>query len=162
VRRLAPVLFVAAAALAATALAQPLPAVGYVDSQYLISIHPAYPRIVETRELASSEIGQVAATIQELQARQQAGQTLTPEEQERLQVSIQTLRALEARYDAELQALAQPAIDAVNAAIAQVAADLDIGLVLDATAARETGLVVWASPGNDLTPLVEQVLRESF
>ncbi|HZW28588.1 MAG TPA: OmpH family outer membrane protein, partial [Trueperaceae bacterium] len=94
-----------------------------------------------------------------LQARQQAGQALTPEEQERLQVSIQTLQALQARYDQDLQALAEPAIAAVNAAIAQVAAQLGVGIVLDANVARDSGLVVWAAPGNDITPQVEEVLR---
>ena len=161
-RRVAALLSVLVASLAATALAQPLPAVGYVDSQYLLSIHPSYQQIVELRQQANSEMGQVAATVQELQARQQAGEALSPEDQERLQVSIQTLQALEQRYDAELKALAEPAIAAVNAAIAQVATDLDLGMVLDSTVARDSGLVVWAAPGNDITPLVEEVLRAGF
>lgn len=161
-KRVATLLSVLVASLAASALAQPLPAVGYVDSQYLLSIHPSYARIAELRQQANTEIGQVAATVQDLQTRQQAGVALTPEEQERLQVSIQTLQALQSRYDAELQGLAEPAIAAVNAAIAQVAAQLSLGLVMDANVARESGLVVWASPANDITPLVEQVLRTSF
>jgi len=152
-------LVVLAAALAATAFAQPLSNVGFVDSQYLLTIHPAYQQIVETREMATAELNQVAATVQDLQGRQQAGQTLTAEEQERLQVSIQTLQA---RYDQEIQALAQPAIDAVNAAIARVAAEMSIGVVLDANVAREMGLVVYAAPGNDLTPMVEAALREGL
>lgn len=155
-------LVVLAAALAATAFAQPLSNVGFVDSQYLLTIHPAYQQIVETREMATAELNQVAATVQDLQGRQQAGQTLTAEEQERLQVSIQTLQALQARYDQEIQALAQPAIDAVNAAIARVAAEMSIGVVLDANVAREMGLVVYAAPGNDLTPMVEAALREGL
>lgn|SRR5690554_4011050 len=158
-RRVAVPLFVMAAALAAAAFAQPLPTVAYVDSQYLLTLHPTYQRLVETREQARTEINQVATTVQELQARQQAGQALTPEEQERLQVSIQTLQALQARYDQDLQALAEPAIAAVNAAIAQVAAQLGVGIVLDANVARDSGLVVWAAPGNDITPQVEEVLR---
>ncbi len=152
-------LFALVASLGAAALAQPLAAVGYVDSQYLLSLHPSYQQLIDRREMANSEISQVAATVQELQAKQQAGQALTPEEQERLQVSMATLQALRQRYDQELQSLAQPAIDAVNAAIAQVAADLGLGIVFDANAARESGLVVYAAPGNDITPLVEEVLK---
>ncbi len=152
-------LFALVASLGAAALAQPLAAVGYVDSQYLLSLHPSYQQLIDRREMANSEISQVAATVQELQAKQQAGQALTPEEQERLQVSMATLQALRQRYDQELQSLAQPAIDAVNAAIAQVAADLGLGIVFDANAARESGLVVYAAQGNDITPLVEEVLK---
>ncbi|HEX7039743.1 MAG TPA: OmpH family outer membrane protein [Trueperaceae bacterium] len=161
-RRVVPVLFVLFASLAASALAQPLAAVGYVDSQYLLSLHPSYQQLVDRREMANAEISQVAATVQELQAKQQAGQALTPEEEERLQASIATLQALQQRYDQELQDLAQPAIEAVNAAIAQVAADLGIGVVFDANAARESGLIVYAAPGNDITPMVEEVLRAGF
>ena len=39
-------LVVLAAALAATAFAQPLSNVGFVDSQYLLTIHPAYQQII--------------------------------------------------------------------------------------------------------------------
>ena len=156
-RRVVPVLFVLFASLAASALAQPLAAVGYVDSQYLLSLHPSYQQLVDRREMANAEISQVAATVQELQAKQQAGQALTPEEEERLQASIATLQALQQRYDQ-----AQPAIEAVNAAIAQVAADLGIGVVFDANAARESGLIVYAAPGNDITPMVAEVLRAGF
>ncbi len=161
-RRVATALIVLVAMAAGTAAAQPLAAVGFVDSQYLLTVHPAYAQIVQTREMANTEIGQVAATVQTLQGKQQAGETLSPEEQELLQVSMSSLQALQARYDQELQAAAQPAIEAVNAAIAQVAAQLSIGVVLDANTAREMGLVVYAAPGNDLTPLVEEALRAGF
>lgn len=137
----------------------PTMGIGYVDSQYLISLHPAYAQIIETREMANAEMNQVAARVQELQQKQQAG-TLTEQEQELLQVSITTLQTLQARYDSELQALQEPAILAVDAAITEVAKSLNIGIVFDSLRSGPGGygVIVYADPAIDLTPMVEEML----
>ena len=137
----------------------PAMGIGYVDSQYLISLHPAYQQIVETREMANAEMNQVAARVQELQQKQQAG-TLTEQEQELLQVSMTTLQTLQSRYDAELKALQEPAILAVDAAISEVAKSLNIGIVFDSLRSGPGGygVIVYADPAVDLTPMVEEVL----
>lgn len=158
-------LALAVTSLLAIAAAQaPTMGIGYVDSQYLISLHPAYQQILETREMANSEISQVAARVQELQQKQQAGTPLTEQEQELLQVSITTLQTLQTRYDNELKALQEPAIKAVDAAIAEVAKSLNIGIVFDSLRSGPGGygVIVYADPAVDLTPMVEEVLRASL
>lgn len=153
-------LALAMTSLLAVAAAQvPAMGIGYVDSQYLISLHPAYAQIIETREMANSEMSQVAARVQELQQKQQAG-TLTEQEQELLQVSITTLQTLQTRYDAELKSLQEPAILAVDAAISEVAKSLNIGIVFDSLRSGPGGygVIVYADPAVDLTPMVEEVL----
>lgn len=138
----------------------PTMGIGYVDSQYLISLHPAYQQIIETSEMANAEMGQVATRVQELQQKQQAGTALTEQEQELLQVSIATLQTLQDRYDSELQALREPAILAVDAAISEVARSLNIGIVFDSLRSGPGGygVIVYADPAIDLTPMVEDVL----
>ena len=150
---------VTASMLSVAAAQVPAMGIGYVDSQYLISLHPAYQQIVETREMANAEMNQVAARVQELQQKQQAG-TLTEQEQELLQVSITTLQTLQSRYDAELKALQEPAILAVDAAISEVAKSLNIGIVFDSLRSGPGGygVIVYADPAVDLTPMVEEVL----
>ncbi len=150
---------VTASMLSVAAAQVPAMGIGYVDSQYLISLHPAYQQIVETREMANAEMNQVAARVQELQQKQQAG-TLTEQEQELLQVSMTTLQTLQSRYDAELKALQEPAILAVDAAISEVAKSLNIGIVFDSLRSGPGGygVIVYADPAVDLTPMVEEVL----
>lgn len=153
-------LALAMTSLLAVAAAQvPAMGIGYVDSQYLISLHPTYAQIIETREMANSEMSQVAARVQELQQKQQAG-TVTEQEQELLQVSITTLQTLQTRYDAELKSLQEPAILAVDAAISEVAKSLNIGIVFDSLRSGPGGygVIVYADPAVDLTPMVEEVL----
>lgn len=153
-------LALAMTSLLAVAAAQvPVMGVGFVDSQYLISLHPAYAQILETSEMANAEMSEIAARVQGLQQKEQAG-TLTEQEQELLQVSITTLQALQTRYDSELKALQEPAIEAVDEAITQVAKELNIGVVFDSLRSGPGGygVIVYADPAVDLTPLVEEVL----
>ena len=66
---------------------------------------------------------------------------------------------MQARYQADIAAAAQPAIEAVNAAIRAVAEEAGIAVVMDIGAAAENGLVVYAAEGLDLTELVAARLQ---
>lgn len=146
------------AVLSLTARAQqPLEAIAFIDSQYLFSLHPLYAQVQELTEAARLEIAEVVGTIEGLQSKQQTGD-LSQQETELLQVSLATVQALEARYDAEIKALAEPMRTAVDAAISQVASRLSIGMVIDAQNARQLGLIVYAASENDITTLVEEQL----
>lgn len=128
----------------------------FVDSQSLIAAHPAGQSANDLRELAADEIGEIRAQLNDLQARAQTAE-LTNEESELFNVLLATLETVQTRYQADIAAAAQPAIQAVNDAIRTVAEANGVAVVMDIGAAAESGLVVYASPGLDLT---EQVAAE--
>lgn len=128
----------------------------FVNSQEVISAHPAGEEAARIEEQARQETDEIRSSIEELAQRAQAGQELTPEEQERYQTLVTTLQTVQQRYQTEFNAAAQPAVEAVNAAIAAVAEENGYSMVLDSVAAgpQGTNLVVYAQPGLDITEMV--------
>ena len=72
---------------------------------------------------------------------------------------LATFESVQSRYAADIATAAQPAIEAVNAAIREVALANDIAVVMDIDAAAESGLVVYAAEGIDLTEQVAAQIR---
>ena len=140
---------------------EPLMGIGYINTAYLFTLHPLYAEVQQLTDAASAEIGSVSETIQVLQEKQQLG-TISPEESELLQANYATLQALQARYDSEIKAAAEPMRLAVDAAVREVASRLSIGMILDSSVAAEIGLVVYAASDNDLTALVAEQLMTSL
>lgn len=128
----------------------------FVNSQEVIAAHPAGEEAARIEEQARQETDEIRSSIQELAQRAQAGQELTPEEQERYQTLVTTLQTVQQRYQTEFNAAAQPAVEAVNSAIAAVAEENGYSMVLDSVAAgpQGTNLVVYAQPGLDITEMV--------
>jgi outer membrane protein len=139
--------------------AQDVPSrLAFVDSQALIAAHPAGQSANQLRELASVEIGGLRDRLDALQAK---GRTsgLTAEESELFNVLVTTLETVQVRYAGDIARAAQPAIEAVNEAIRLVAQESGIAVVMDIDAAAESGLVVYAVEGLDLTETVAARLR---
>ena len=132
--------------------------IAFVDSQALIASHPAGTAANELRELAAEEIGGLRAQLDGLQAKAR-GEGLSNEEAEMFNVLVATYDSVQARYAADISAAAQPAIDAVNAAIREVAEQNGVAVVMDIGAAAESGMVVYAADGLDLTEAVADLLR---
>ena len=130
----------------------------FVDSQALIATHPAGQAASELRVLATEEIGGLRDRLDALQAKAR-GEGLSNEEAELFNVLLATYESVNSRWAAEIAAAAQPAIEAVNAAIRVVADEAKIAVVMDIDAAAESGLVVYAAPGLDLTEAVAARLR---
>lgn len=130
----------------------------FVDSQALIATHPAGQAASELRVLATEEIGGLRDRLDALQAKAR-GEGLSNEEAELFNVLLATYESVNSRWAAEIAAAAQPAIEAVNAAIRAVAEEAGIAVVMDIDAAAESGLVVYAAPGLDLTEAVAARLR---
>jgi len=122
----------------------------FVDSQALIAAHPAGRAANELRQLAAEEIGGLRDRLDGLQAKARS-EGLSNEEAELFNILLATLESVQARYTADIAAAAQPAIEAVNAAIRAVALANGVAVVMDIDAAAESGLVVYASDGLDLT-----------
>lgn len=130
----------------------------FVDSQALIATHPAGQSANDLRTLATEEIGGLRDRLDALQAKAR-GEGLSNEEAELYNVLIATYESVQARYAADIATAAQPAIDAVNEAIRAVAVEAGIAVVMDIDAAAESGLVVFAAEGLDLTEAVAARLR---
>lgn len=139
--------------------AQDAPArIAFVDSQALIASHPAGQAANELRALAAEEIGGLRERLDGLQAKARA-EGLNNEESELFNVLVATYDSVQARYAADIAQAAQPAIEAVNAAIRTVAQANAVAVVMDIEAAAESGMVVYAAEGLDLTEAVAELLR---
>lgn len=125
----------------------------FVDSQALIAAHPAGQAANDLRALASEEIGGLRDRLDALQSKARS-EGLTNDEAEMFNVLLATLESVQSRYSAEIASAAQPAIEAVNAAIRAVAEENGIAVIMDIDAAAESGLVVYAADGLDLTEVV--------
>lgn len=133
----------------------------YVDSDYLISLHSVYPEFVSLQEQARGELGRLNQQAQELIERNLSAAGLNSEEQEALNVALLTLESVGQRYDNEIRQLLEPALEEITSAIAEVARSLGISMVFDLYVAAESGLVVYADPESDITPLVAELMGRS-
>jgi outer membrane protein len=130
----------------------------FVDSQALIAGHPAGQAANELRELAAEEIGGLRDRLDALQAKARST-GLDNDETELFNVLLATLDSVQSRYAADIATAAEPAITSVNAAIRTVAEASGIAIVLDIEAAAESGLVVFAAEGLDITEAVAAEVR---
>jgi len=150
----------AVSVLAATTLsAQQEPVrIVFVDSQAAINAHPAGQAANQLQEQARQEIGNLRNDINAIAQKIQMGQTLSADESERYPVLLTTLDQVQKRYNEDIQAAAQPAIDAVNSTIRDIAVENGYTIVFDRSVAAQ-GLVVYAEDGLDITPLVLERLK---
>lgn len=125
----------------------------FVDSQAAINSHEAGKAAQALKEQAQTEVDDLRSKIDELASKQRAGQALTAEETERYQTLVSTLDAVQKRYQSDISAAAQPAVEAVNAAISEIAKENGYTIVMDRVQAAQ-GLVVYAADDLDITPLV--------
>ena len=132
----------------------------FVDSQAAINAHPAGQAASDLQAQAREEIGLISADINTLNRRVLEGQELSSAERGRLQVLIATLEAVQERYQSDIAATAQPALDRVNAVIRELAMENNYTIVFDAVVASN-GLVVFAQDGLDITPLVLERIRQA-
>ena len=126
----------------------------FADSQALIAAHPAGREASELRIRAQNEVNEIRQQLEAIQNRARAGETLSNDDTERFNILVTTLESVQTRYQAEIAAAAGPAIEAVNAAIRAIAEEQGYGIVFDIGAAADTGLVVYAAEGLDITDAV--------
>ncbi|MDR9391263.1 MAG: OmpH family outer membrane protein [Trueperaceae bacterium] len=138
-------LLAVALAFAAGAAAQEAGAtVAFVDTQALISAHPAQSQIDQLSGDLDAELQDLLAQRAEL-VDKQAAEGLTAEEQELLQALSVTIQTRRDEGLAAIRDAAGPAEEAANAIIRDIAEERGYALVLDVGAAA--GLVVYAGDG---------------
>ncbi len=122
--------------------------IAFVSSRAVLDAHPAGQEASRLTEQARTELQGIATDLQPLQARADAGETLSAEEQNNLELSTRTLQETQQRYRGEIDAALQPATEEINAIVQGIAEESGYTLVLDYDVAQTSGLVVYAADGS--------------
>ncbi len=128
--------------------------IAFVNSQQAINAHPAGAAAREVEQRGIAEITEIQNSLNAIVERARSGAQLTPEEQEMFQTSQIALETTAQRYMEEVGAAAQPAVLAVDEALKAVAAEQGYTVVFDYEVAEQSGMVVYAQDGLDITQLV--------
>ena len=132
----------------------------FVDTQVLISAHPAQADIADLGAALDAELQELLAQRQALITKQ-ASDGLTAEEEELLQALTVTIQTRQNTGLEEIRNAAAPAEQAANDIIREIAARDGYDLVLDIGAAA--GLVVFAAEDvPDITQEAVTLMQERF
>ncbi len=129
---------------------QPL-SIAFIRTSAVLAAHPAGQQAAQLTEQARTELEEIATTLQPLIARANAGETLSPEESDTLELSQRTYQETQARYQQEIEAAAQPAEAEIDAIIRQIAEESGYTLVLNQDVAASSQLIVYAEGVADIT-----------
>lgn len=145
------------ALLAPLAAAQQEPlSIAFIRTSVVLAAHPAGQQVAQLTEQARTELEEIATTLQPLVARANAGEQLTPEERDTLELSQRTYQETQARYQQEIQTAGQPAEAAIDSIIRQVAEENGYTLVLNQDVAASSQLIVYAVDG--VPDITEEVI----
>ena len=133
--------------------------IAFVRSSQVLAAHPAGQAAEELGQQARTELQEIAATLQPLQAKANSGQELTAEEQNQLELTQRTFEETRQRYEQDVAAAAQPATEEINGIIQRIAAEEGYTLVMNYDVAQTSQLVVFADP-ESVPDITEQVIAE--
>jgi len=128
--------------------------IAFINSQQAINAHPAGAAAREVEQRGIAEITEIQNNLNAILERARSGAQLTPEEQEAFQTGQIALESTAQRYRDEVAVAAQPAVQAVDETLKAVAAEQGYTVVFDYEVAEQSGLIVYAQDGLDITQLV--------
>ncbi len=131
--------------------------IAFIQSARLLAAHPAGQKADELTQQAQAELQQISQNVQPLIDKRNAGQQLTADEQDTLELTQRTYQETQQRYQQEIDAAAQPAEQAIDAVIQQVAQEEGYDLVMNYETARTSGLVVYANT-DSVPDITEEVI----
>ncbi len=131
--------------------------IAFVRSGAVLAAHPAGQEAAQLTEQARTELQQIATDLQPLQARANAGEELSAEEQNTLELSQRTLQETQERYQREVEAAAAPAEEEINTIIQGLAQENGYTLVLNYDVAQASRLVIYAEDGS-VPDITEEVI----
>lgn len=131
--------------------------IAFIQSAQLLAAHPAGKAAADLTQQAQTELQQISQNVQPLIEKRNAGQQLTADEQDTLELSQRTYQETQQRYQQEIDAAAQPAEQAIDTIIQEVAQEEGYTLVMNFEVARNSGLVVYADEAN-VPDITEEVL----
>ena len=129
--------------------------IAFVQATRLLAAHPAGEEAANLTEQAQAELQQISQSVQPIIEKRNAGQQLTADEQDTLELSQRTYQETQQRYQQEIDAAAQPAEQAIDAIIQEVAQEQGYTLVMNFETARSSGLIVYAD-----TAVVPDITQE--
>lgn len=133
--------------------------VGFVDADALIQAHPEFKKIQDIRAQARKELGPLEERLKPLDQKVKAG-TASAKEQQDYQTLLQTYQtALKKWQERQAQAL-KPITEEIDRAIAKVAKAQGFSVVMNRQVAAQSGLVVYADEGTDLTQAVLEEVKK--
>jgi len=133
--------------------------IAFVNSQQAIDAHPAGQSAREVERRGVAEINEIQESLDAIMERARSGATITPEEQEAFQTGQIALESTAQRYSEEVAEAAEPAVEAVDSALKQVASEQGYTIVFDLQVAQQSGLIVYAEDGLDITDLVVERIQ---
>ncbi len=133
--------------------------IAFVDAGAVLAAHPSGAEAQQLEEQARTELEEIQTNVAPLLERLNAGEELTAEERSTLDLSQRTYQETQARYREEIQAIIQPAEEAVDAIIQEIAQANGYTLVLNQGVAASSALVVYAAEGfpNITQEVIERV-----
>lgn len=133
--------------------------IAFVSSSQVLAAHPAGQAAETLGQQARTELEEIAATLQPLQARAASGAELTAEERNQLELTQLTLQETQERYRQDIDAAAQPAEEEIDGIIRRIAAENGYTLVLNFDVARTSGLILYADE-NSVPNITEEVIAQ--
>ncbi|ADV66994.1 OmpH family outer membrane protein [Deinococcus maricopensis] len=153
VKQMLPVAVVAAFAVGTLAPhAQTAPQkVGFVNVQTVLEAHAGNAAINDLRKKADTELKPLETQLNTIQ---QKGANATAAEKQQFNTLLDTYNAKAKTYQDQINAKVAPIEKDVDAAVATAAKANGFAIVMDQATAAQSGLVVYADNGADLTTAV--------
>ena len=131
--------------------------VAFVNVAALLQDSPDQALVADLRKKADAELKPLDDQIKALQAQ---GDKITPADKDKLTQLLTTIQAKIKDYDKQIGDKVQPMTAKVDAAVKAAAVANGVAVVMDAAAARDSGLVVYADDSTNLTDAVKASIKK--
>lgn len=131
--------------------------VAMVNVQTLIKALPGNASYLALMTKADKDLKARQASLQTLVAK--ANTTRSAADRQAVTKAQTSYTALRADYDKQIQTAFKPLGTKLNAVVAQVARANGVSIVMDDSVAAQTGIVIYADPGANLTSAVVKALK---
>ena len=157
-KALAPLALVAAFGLGTLAPHAQTPAakIGFVDVDTLFAAHPSDKDIKALQQSANKELSDLDAKIKAIDAKGASASAAEKQTREQLATSY---NAKLKSFDDQMKAKAGPVEQAVDKALGNYAKQNGFAVIMDRAVAQQSGLVVYADQGTDVTEAVKKTIK---
>jgi outer membrane protein len=132
--------------------------VGFINPDIAIQAHPNYAKLKAVQDQAEKELKPLRDQIGQLSQKARGG-PLPAKDQQSLQTLQKALQDGNKKWSERINAVAKPLLDDIDKEVRKVAEANGFQVVMDYKVAKVSNLVVYASPGNDVTALVVKELK---
>jgi len=133
--------------------------VGFINPDVAIQAHPNYAKLKAVQDQAEKELKPLRDQISQLSQKARGG-PLPAKDQQNLQTLQKALQDSSKKWGERVSTVAKPLLDDIDKVVRKIAEANGFQVVMDYKVARASGIVVYASPGNDVTALVVKELKK--